>query len=118
MHEIKSRYLSLETYRRDGTPVCTPVWFVSRNDCIYVITRDKTGKAKRLRNNSKVRVAACSMRGMVRGEWCEGIAEFVAPEETSSVIVWRDEKYGVLSRLAKFLSRGRGELVALAITLR
>ncbi|RNJ77851.1 MAG: PPOX class F420-dependent oxidoreductase [Nitrosopumilus sp. H13] len=118
MHEIESRYVLLETYKRDGTAVCTPVWFVSKGGTIYIVTRDQTGKVKRLRNNAGVRLAACGIRGAVNGSWLSGTSEFVRPEKTGEVVSWRDEKYGILARLAKFLSRGRGDLIALAITLK
>ena len=47
---LDQKYINLETYKKDGTSVRTPVWFVIDNDLIYVITRDSTGKVKRLKN--------------------------------------------------------------------
>ena len=47
---LDQKYVNLETYKKDGTPVRTPVWFMIDNDIIYVITREKTGKVKRLKN--------------------------------------------------------------------
>jgi len=47
LNEIESeKYISLETYRKNNQPVRTPVWFVIKNDLIYVVTRDQTGKVK------------------------------------------------------------------------
>ena len=43
------RYISLATFRKNGTPVYTPVWFGEENGRLYVMTAAKTGKAKRLR---------------------------------------------------------------------
>ena len=60
---LDQKYINLETYKRDGTPIKTPVWFVIDNDLIYVITRDSTGKVKRLRNNHDVRIVSCSFKG-------------------------------------------------------
>jgi len=52
LNEIESeKYISLETYRKNNQPVKTPVWFVIKDDLIYVVTGDKTGKVKRLKNN-------------------------------------------------------------------
>ncbi len=45
------RVISLETYRRNGKPVRTPVWFLEQNGMIYVHTDDSTGKVKRIRRN-------------------------------------------------------------------
>jgi len=70
LEEIKSeKYISLETYRKNNQPVKTPVWFVIKNDLIYVVTRDQTGKVKRLRNNLQVKFALCTIKGKVTGEW-------------------------------------------------
>jgi PPOX class probable F420-dependent enzyme len=35
---IAGKYLSLTTYRRDGTPVSTPLWFVEDDGRLVVIT--------------------------------------------------------------------------------
>ena len=46
------KYIALETFRKNGVGVKTPVWFVEFDDLIWVVTREFTGKVKRLRNNS------------------------------------------------------------------
>ena len=113
------RYISLETYRRDGSPVRTPVWFVARDGRVCVVTRDRTGKAKRLKNNTQVRVAACTIRGKVTGQWFSGEAEILTDgAETADVVRLRDERYGFRARIAKFLSRGKGDLMAISIEIR
>ena len=56
---IDQKYISLDTYKKDKTSVRTPVWFVIDNDCIYITTKENTGKVKRLRNNQNVRIAIC-----------------------------------------------------------
>jgi hypothetical protein len=53
----KSKYISLTTFRRDGTPVATPVWVAQQGDELVVYTVRSSGKAKRLRNSSRVSVA-------------------------------------------------------------
>ena len=65
---LDQKYINLETYKRDGTPVKTPVWFVIDNDLIYVITRDSTGKVKRLKNNQDVQIVPCSFKGEPKNE--------------------------------------------------
>ena len=52
------KYINFETYKKDGSPVRTPVWFVIDNDLLYVITREYTGKVKRLKNNQNVRIVS------------------------------------------------------------
>ena len=63
------KYVNLETYKKDGSPVRTPVWFVIDNDLLYVITREHTGKVKRLKNNQNVRIVPCSFKGEIKNEW-------------------------------------------------
>ncbi|MFE9933315.1 PPOX class F420-dependent oxidoreductase [Streptomyces sp. NPDC005533] len=62
----RARYISLTTYRKDGTPVATPVWAVADGGELYVWTRTETWKVKRIRNNGRVTVTACDVRGRVR----------------------------------------------------
>ncbi|MDA7941501.1 MAG: hypothetical protein MPI95_06070 [Nitrosopumilus sp.] len=108
------RHILLETYRRDGRAVRTPVWFVPRGGDMYVITRDMTGKAKRLRHSKRARFAPCSFRGTQRGEWTRCTAT-LEPGMTGQVMSWRNQRYGMLSRLAAVASRGRGEIIAVRL---
>ncbi len=116
LKEIESKkYISLETYRKNNQPVRTPVWFVVKNDLIYVVTREQTGKVKRLRNNQQVKIATCTIRGKVTGQWIQGTAKILAEEETQDAVKWRDKKYGFMAKIAKFLSKSKGELLAFSI---
>ncbi len=116
LKEIESeKYISLETYRKNNQPVRTPVWFVIKDDLIYVVTRDQTGKVKRLRNNQQVKFALCTIRGKVTGELVSGTAKILVEEETREVVKWRDKKYGFMAKIAKFLSKSKGELLAFSI---
>ena len=68
LHALRQeKYLSLTTFRRDGSPVATPVWFVLDGDYLLVHTGSATGKVKRIRRTPKVTVAACTGRGRVTG---------------------------------------------------
>lgn len=111
------KYISVETFRKSGDGVKTPVWFVIRDETIFVITRDQTGKFKRLKNNTKVNVAICSMKGDVKSDWTSGIATILSDEQVKEVSKWRDKKYGLLSKLAKFASKTKGELCAFSIKI-
>ena len=116
LEKIESKkYISLETYRKNNQTVRTPVWFVIKDDLIYVVTRDQTGKVKRLRNNLQVKFALCTIKGKVTGEWVSGTAKILAEEETKDAVKWRDKKYGFMAKIAKFLSKGKGELLAFSI---
>jgi PPOX class probable F420-dependent enzyme len=111
-------YISLETYRRNGKAVATPVWFtIDDNKMIYVVTRTETGKVKRLRNNSKVRVVPCSLRGQPKGEWLNGKAAFATVEQLDHALKQRNKKYGFKARLSGLFSRTKGDLIGIKISL-
>ncbi len=68
------KYLSLASFRRNGQPVDTPVWFAEADGRVYIMTRNDSGKYKRIRNNPRVRVAPCTMRGRRLGPEAEARA--------------------------------------------
>jgi PPOX class probable F420-dependent enzyme len=61
------KYVSLTTLRKNGAPVATPVWFAELDNRLYVMTRSDSGKCKRIRNNPRAKVAACTIRGKITG---------------------------------------------------
>ncbi|MGW7366408.1 PPOX class F420-dependent oxidoreductase [Streptomyces sp. NPDC054841] len=61
----RAKYISLTTFRKDGTGVATPVWFAVAGGELYVWTRSDSWKVKRLRRDSRVTVSACDVRGRV-----------------------------------------------------
>jgi PPOX class probable F420-dependent enzyme len=75
------KYISLTTFRKTGAGVATPVWFGEDGDKLYVMTRSDMGKTKRIRNNPRVRVAPCTMRGKVTGPRFDAIARILPAEE-------------------------------------
>src|SRR5918912_3187320 len=97
------RYLNLETYRRTGQPVATPVWFVTERDVIYVYTLASSGKVKRIRNNPRVRIAPCDARGRLRGTWAQATARIVDESEAGRAHALLVAKYGWMKRLADLL---------------
>jgi PPOX class probable F420-dependent enzyme len=58
-----ARCLRLVTYRRNGSPVATPIWFVSDGLDLLGRTGAHTGKVHRIRANPQARVATCTYRG-------------------------------------------------------
>ncbi len=116
LEELESeKCISLETYRKNNESVNTPVWFVIKDDLIYVVTRDRTGKIKRLRNNQQVKIATCNFKGKIKGQWISGTAKILTEEQTQDAVKWREKKYGLMAKIAKFLSKGKGELLAFSI---
>lgn len=111
------RYIKLETLKRNGEGVATTVWFTLDGRKISVVTRNQTGKVKRLRNNPNVRVAPCGMRGQLKGQWYNGRASLANQEELDHALILRNKKYGFRARLAGILSRTKGQLVGINISL-
>jgi PPOX class probable F420-dependent enzyme len=96
----KHKYINLETYKKSGQPVRTPVWFMIDNNLVYVVTSANTGKAKRLRNNPSMRIVPSGYNGEPKGEWIEGRARFAEGSEAERAIQLRKKKYGLQARLA------------------
>ena len=93
--KVSGKYVSLTTYRRDGTSVATPVWFVEDGDRLFVITDAGSHKARRIRRNPAVTVASCSARGAVRGEQYAGWAEFLPDSEHGRIDRLMAQKYRI-----------------------
>ena len=113
----KQKYINLETYKRDSTSVKTPVWFVIDKGLVYIITRESTGKVKRLKNNQNVRVVPCSFKGEIKNEWVNGKAQKVTGSESDNVIKLRKKKYGFAVRLSGLFTSQKGNLVVYSIDL-
>ncbi len=114
---LDQKYINLETYKKDGTPIRTPVWFVIGNDLIYVITRESTGKVKRLKHNQDVRIVPCSFKGKSKNEWVKGKAEIITGEEADKAIKLRKKKYGMSARLIGLFTSQKGNLIVYSIEL-
>jgi len=87
------KYISLETFKKNGEGVKTPVWFVLHNDALYVYTEADSWKVKRIRRNPRVRVAACTMRGAVTGPWLDATASLVEGDERLAADKLLNKKY-------------------------
>ena len=75
------KYLSLESYRKDGSPVRTPVWFAENDGKLVFMTRNDSWKYKRIRSNPHVNVAPCNMKGKITGPDFFGTARVLPPEQ-------------------------------------
>jgi PPOX class probable F420-dependent enzyme len=112
------KYVSLVTFRKDGTPVPTPVWVARNGDALGCLTYSGLAKVKRIRANPAVTVAPCTLRGKVRGEAVPGKAEMTSAEETAAIRAQIDEKYGFLGRfITKRGMRRADPMVGIRITL-
>ncbi|HKE65984.1 MAG TPA: PPOX class F420-dependent oxidoreductase [Micromonosporaceae bacterium] len=116
-----AQYVSLTTYRRDGTSVPTAVWIAGDGEALYVWTAADTGKVKRIRRCPDVTVAPSDPRGRVSGDAVRATAEICDAAGTEHTRDLLRRKYGWLGRALIRLSlwrRGRDGTVGLRLTLR
>ena len=116
----RGSYLLVTTFRKDGTPVPTPVWVGRDGDELLVWTQTSAGKVKRIRNNPAVEVTACDLRGKPRGETFKGPARILDAAETERGRKVLRKKYGIAGRVvigSSKVFRGQDGTVCLAITL-
>lgn len=109
------KYLNLETFKKSGQGVKTPVWFAADSSArldssdakLYVYTIGVSGKVKRIRNNSDVRIAPCNMRGDVQGDWVPARAEIVSGPEAARGMQLLNQKYLPWKQLLDFFAMFR-----------
>jgi uncharacterized protein len=87
------KYISLTTFRKSGPGVRTPLWFAEADGKLYFMTRNDSGKYKRIRNNPKVLVALCTMRGKVTGPDFPATAHILPPDQWPAAKRLLDRKY-------------------------
>ena len=105
----KQKYLNLETFRRNGESMKTPVWFALEGEIIYVQTMANSGKVKRIRNNGHVNVMPCKMDGKPTGTWVPADAREIVDEEISrKVNRLLDKKYGLMKKMFASSSARQG----------
>jgi PPOX class probable F420-dependent enzyme len=107
------QYLNLETIRRNGTPVRTPVWFAADGETLYVYTQMRSGKVKRIRHTAAVRVAVCDARGRISGPWRDGCAHIVDAAGFDHGMRLLNKKYGLIKRLLDLFARHERAVIAI-----
>ena len=109
------KYMNLETFKRNGHGVKTPVWFAAEPSArldsnearLYVYTVGVSGKVKRIRNNPRVNVAPCDMSGRLKGEWVPAWAEILAGTEAQHGMQLLNKKYAPWKQLLDFFAMFR-----------
>jgi len=105
----QQQYLNLETFRKSGVGVRTPVWFAQDGDTIYVRTVANSGKVKRIRNNREVNIAACKVDGALLGDWLPAIAREAKDKETDrKTDRLLNKKYGLMKKMFALASALQG----------
>jgi hypothetical protein len=111
-----SRYISLVTFRRDGSSVATPVWYAAIGSKLYVFTDGTSYKVARLRRDQRIRVAQCGVGGTVTGPWHDGAGRIVTDAGLESRAYRAlHAKYGWQMRLVDLTSRLAGRIGRRAI---
>ena len=101
------RYLNLETYRKTGNPITTPMWFAEYNGALYIYSLANAGKVKRIRNNANVRVVPSDMRGKPKGEWVQAKAQILNEREAELGHELLNKKYRWMKRIGDIFSKLR-----------
>ena len=101
-------YLNLESYRKTGEAIRTPLWFAQDGDVLYFYTVAHSFKVKRLKNNPRCRIAPCDMRGNLKGDWVNATARPLESEEAKHADNLLNAKYGLMKRTLNFFGKLRG----------
>jgi hypothetical protein len=115
------KYLNLETYRKIGTAVRTPVWFAAAADGsprLYIYSTADSGKAKRIRNGSVCKIAPCDARGRVVGTWIDAKATIATGRDAAygmGLINYKYRPLKLLFDLFLFLSKKHDRVVIVII---
>jgi PPOX class probable F420-dependent enzyme len=117
-----SKQISLITYRKDGTPVATPVWHVAQGNTVTTVSAADAWKVKRIRRNPEVEIVACDIRGKVApgAQAVRGTATLLPDSETEATRRLLERRYvsarigGTITRLLR-IKRPAG--IGIVITL-
>jgi hypothetical protein len=112
------RYLNLETYRKTGRGVRTPVWFAASpaeagDPKLYVYSAADAGKAKRIRRTGVVRIAPCDARGRPTGAWIAAHAVIVGHEEFTVGMGLLNRKYWPWKQILNLFARHERVVIAI-----
>ena len=107
---LTAQYVALTTYRRDGTPVTTPVWAAAEGESLYLFSNAAAGKVKRLRNSSRAAIAPCTATGTITGAALPAEAFNLASDQMPKVWTLLTKKYGMAARLFVAYDRARALL--------
>ncbi|MGW4031301.1 PPOX class F420-dependent oxidoreductase [Streptomyces sp. NPDC004838] len=118
-----ARYISVTTFRKNGTGVATPVWFAEDGGKLYVWTNSDSWKVRRLRNDGRVSVSVCDARGRIApgALSAEGTGELLDEAGTVAVRKLVARKYTwqfwLVDWPATLVRRGKRPHAGIAITI-
>lgn len=115
----RASYVSFTSYRKNGTPVSTPVWIAPDGEALYFFSDTGAFKVNRIRNNPAVTLQPCDIRGRVRAgaPLVTGVAEVLDHADTPRVRRIVNRKYRVQGTLGALFSRLRGPEASIGIRI-
>ena len=112
------KYICILTYKKNGDGVSTPVWFIRKDNKIYIRTSNQSGKVKRIKNNNNVSYALCNISGRIKGEWHNGLAK-IEPDVNKMIFSKITEKYGLIAQIINILYKiKKMEIIIISIESR
>jgi uncharacterized protein len=90
------QFMTLTTYRKNGRPVPTTVWFAEEDGRLYITTAADSGKVKRLRHTPHALATPCAPWGAPRGPELRAVARVLPPDEHAHALAVLRRKYGWL----------------------
>lgn len=115
---MKGKYVSLITFKKNGDPIATQVWFVEEDEKIYIVTLRGRYKFKRIKNNLDVKIAPASLRGKPKGEYLDGNARVLSDDESNPIVGLFKKKYRLFKMMFKEDREGEKKSVFIEITLK
>ena len=107
----KTPFISLRSYKRDGSPIDTPVWCAPLDGKLVLFTLRESFKVKRIARDPRVQVAACTINGKLLGPWHDGSCRAVEdPAQAARAYQALTAKYGLKMRVGNVLSTLSGRI--------
>ena len=108
LNDLKNaKYVALETFRKTGEGVITPVWVAGANGKLYIWTGADSWKVKRIQNNKQVRISESDARGNPKSDWVEAQATVLdKPHDEPALHKLMQSKYGFQYRMFGLMGRG------------
>ncbi len=114
-----ANYVLLTSFRKNGTPVGTPLWAALDDGKLYVWTVTDSWKVKRIRRNPAVTLQPCTVSGTPRGAVVKGTARILDDAGSDRVRRMIKRKYSIQGWLVvagSQLRRGRKGTIGIEIT--
>jgi len=104
-----AQYISLMTYRKDGTGVATPVWVADRGNFLFAWTQADSGKAKRIARDPVVQIAVCTASGKLKSDYVPATARLIDGGGEEMVRELMLNKYGWKLKFLIWQQKVRGK---------